>query len=85
MGRKRKQAPTLTGQPEPKKRHTWSPTEVDILVNAINKGEAVSTLVELLPGLNSSQIHSKISNLKKNGKIKDIPKTSIAPSLEQGS
>lgn len=69
-----------------KKRAVWSKQDTNALIQMINDGESVAEVVKEFDGAyTQAQVHSKVSNLKKQGVIKKIPSSGIAPSLQKGT
>lgn len=67
-----------------KARASWMKDQVKLLVEQIQAGESVSGVAKLFPEFTTTQIHSKVSNLKASGRLKKIPSSGIAPSLTSG-
>lgn len=62
----------------------WTTEETGLLKQQIEAGESVASVAKLFPNFTVSQVHSKLSNLKKQGIIKNIPSSGVAPSLAEG-
>lgn len=85
---KRKRTPSKrnsnTPPPKRSKKATWTAEQTKLLTEQINAGESVANVAKLFPDYTVTQIHSKVSNLKKQGAIKTIASSGIAPSLKEG-
>lgn len=67
------------------KRAKWTTEQTSLLKQQLEAGESVATVAKLFPQFTVPQVHSKVSNLKKQGVLKSITSSGIAPSLTEGS
>ena len=84
MSNKRQAGKGVSSPNKRTKRASWTKEQVKLLKEQIEAGESVVSVSKLFPEFSSTQLHSKISNLKKQGVLKKIPSSGIAPSLVEG-
>lgn len=81
----RKRKTSASAPASASKRAKWSKEQQKLLKQQIELGESIPTIARLFPEFTPIQVHSKVSNLKKQGVIKKIPSSGISPSLSEGS
>jgi len=82
-GKRKRTSTSKAASSPPTKKAKWTSEQAKIVTEQINKGESVASLQKLFPDYTTTQIHSKVSNLKKQGAIKKIASTGLAPSMKE--